>query len=234
MRALARADWRREHPRRQRRHVDFRRRSVSLSARRARRSRRARSSWHVPAYVTSTLFRERDGWIADACAAIPYASAATVALAFRRDAVAHPLTGSGFVVPRVEQTGILAGSWLSSKWPHRAPDGPRAAANLRRRRARSRRARSIGRRDGRVVAGGAAARCSASAARRSLRASTDSSARSAQHEVGHLARVAAIDRALRAASRPVHHRQRLPRRRHSRLRRRCPRTAAQVDSWLKP
>jgi len=24
-------------------------------------------------------------------------------------------------LPRVERTGILAASWLSSKWPHRAP-----------------------------------------------------------------------------------------------------------------
>ena len=30
------------------------------------------------------------------------------------------------MVPRVENTGILAGSWLSSKWPHRAPDDDHA------------------------------------------------------------------------------------------------------------
>jgi oxygen-dependent protoporphyrinogen oxidase len=76
----------------------------------------------VPAYAASALLRDRDVQLANDCGAIPYASAATVALAFRRDAVAHPLNGSGFVVPRVERTGILAGSWLSSKWPHRAPD----------------------------------------------------------------------------------------------------------------
>src|SRR5262249_39409533 len=39
-----------------------------------------------------------------------------------REAVSHPLDGSGFVVPRTERTGILAASWLSSKWPHRSPD----------------------------------------------------------------------------------------------------------------
>ena len=33
--------------------------------------------------------------------------------AFKREAVAHPLNGSGFVVPRVERTGILAASLLS-------------------------------------------------------------------------------------------------------------------------
>ena len=76
----------------------------------------------TPAYATADLLRDRDPNLADRCTAIPYASAATVALAFRRDAIAHPLNGSGFVVPRVEGTGILAASWLSSKWPGRAPD----------------------------------------------------------------------------------------------------------------
>src|SRR5213075_675016 len=55
-------------------------------------------------------------------AEIAYASAAIVALAFKRRHVGHSLVGSGFVVPRVEHTGILAASWLSSKWPNRAPE----------------------------------------------------------------------------------------------------------------
>ena len=76
----------------------------------------------TPAYVTAGLLRDRDPALANRCGEIRYASATTVALAFPRDAVAHPLNGSGFVVPRREKTGILAGSWLSSKWPGRAPD----------------------------------------------------------------------------------------------------------------
>ena len=76
----------------------------------------------TPAFVTSALLREQDEDIARVAGSINYASAATVALAFHRDAVNHPLNGSGFVVPRVENTGILASSWLSSKWPHRAPE----------------------------------------------------------------------------------------------------------------
>jgi oxygen-dependent protoporphyrinogen oxidase len=75
----------------------------------------------TPAYVTSTLIGELDVELARLCGEIPYASTATVVLAFRRADVAHPLNGSGFVVPRVENTGILAGSWMSSKWPNRAP-----------------------------------------------------------------------------------------------------------------
>jgi protoporphyrinogen/coproporphyrinogen III oxidase len=75
----------------------------------------------TPAYVTADLVRNFDADLARLCAEIPYASAATIALAFERRAVANPLHGSGFVVPRVERNGILASSWLSSKWPHRAP-----------------------------------------------------------------------------------------------------------------
>src|SRR4030095_6746034 len=76
----------------------------------------------TPAYVTSALLREHDQELARLCADVRYTSTATVVLAFERDAVAHPLNGSGFVVPRVERSPILAASWMSSKWPHRAPD----------------------------------------------------------------------------------------------------------------
>jgi oxygen-dependent protoporphyrinogen oxidase len=76
----------------------------------------------TPAYATGALMRDRDEELARLAGEIPYASAATVALAFKRRHVRHSLTGSGFVVPRVENTGILAASWLSSKWPNRAPE----------------------------------------------------------------------------------------------------------------
>jgi oxygen-dependent protoporphyrinogen oxidase len=77
----------------------------------------------APAHAAAELLRDRDAALAKQCGDIAYASVATVALGFRRDGVAHPLNGSGFVVPRAENTGILAGSWLSSKWPNRAPEG---------------------------------------------------------------------------------------------------------------
>jgi oxygen-dependent protoporphyrinogen oxidase len=77
----------------------------------------------APAYVTASLLRGLDDEIARLCESIPYASSATVTLAFRREDVAHPLRGSGFVVPRVEGTTIMAGSWISSKWRDRAPEG---------------------------------------------------------------------------------------------------------------
>lgn len=77
----------------------------------------------VPAYSAASLLRPFDEALADLCAAVPYASTATVAFGYRRDQVAHPLCGSGFVVPRTEGLALLAGTWVTSKWAGRAPEG---------------------------------------------------------------------------------------------------------------
>jgi len=37
--------------------------------------------------------------------------------------VKHPLNGTGFVVPRSERRSLLAATWITSKWPDRAPSG---------------------------------------------------------------------------------------------------------------
>jgi protoporphyrinogen/coproporphyrinogen III oxidase len=75
----------------------------------------------TPAYVSAALLRKFDASLAALCDQVPYASTATVALGYRRDQVAHPLRGTGFVVPRVERMALMAGTWVSSKWPGRAP-----------------------------------------------------------------------------------------------------------------
>jgi oxygen-dependent protoporphyrinogen oxidase len=75
----------------------------------------------TPAFVTAMLLRDVAPAVSRLCDEIRYTSVATVALAFARSDVQHPLNGSGFVVPQVEDRGIMAGSWLSSKWPQRAP-----------------------------------------------------------------------------------------------------------------
>ena len=41
----------------------------------------------------------------------------------RRDQIAHPLDGFGFVVPAIEKRQIIAGSMASVKFPGRAPEG---------------------------------------------------------------------------------------------------------------
>jgi oxygen-dependent protoporphyrinogen oxidase len=77
----------------------------------------------VPAYAAASLLRGFDTHLASLCEGVPYASTATVALGYRRDQVSHPMAGSGFVVPRVERRPLLAATWVTSKWPARAPDG---------------------------------------------------------------------------------------------------------------
>jgi oxygen-dependent protoporphyrinogen oxidase len=53
---------------------------------------------------------------------IPYASSATVTLAYRRADVRHALDGFGFVVPQIEGRPIIACTFSSVKYPGRAPD----------------------------------------------------------------------------------------------------------------
>src|SRR5262249_57305734 len=77
----------------------------------------------VPAYAAGGLLRSIDTSACGLCETIAYASTATVAFGYRRDQIAHPLEGTGFVVPRTERSPLLAATWVSSKWPHRAPEG---------------------------------------------------------------------------------------------------------------
>ena len=51
------------------------------------------------------------------------APAASVYMAFRREDVAHPLDGSGFLSPRSEAGHVAGCTWTSSKWPERSPHG---------------------------------------------------------------------------------------------------------------
>jgi oxygen-dependent protoporphyrinogen oxidase len=54
---------------------------------------------------------------------IHYVSTATVTLGYKKEGFSHPLDGFGFVVPKAEGKSILACTWTSSKYPHRAPEG---------------------------------------------------------------------------------------------------------------
>lgn len=78
----------------------------------------------TPAYVTAGLVGRLDDRLAALCLEIPYTSTATVLLAYPQSRVHRPRPGSGFVVPRLERrVPLMAGSWVTSKWPGRAPDG---------------------------------------------------------------------------------------------------------------
>jgi len=151
----------------------------------------------TPAFVSATTLRAVAPIVAQRCGEIPYASAATVAMAFNHEAVSHPLNGSGWVVPKIEKTGIMAGTWLSSKWPGRAPEGK---VLLRAFFGGARDPKALEKTDAELVA-------TALAAMRPLigiqgdpiftRIYRWENA-NAQHEVGHLDRVAAISQDLRA------------------------------------
>lgn len=77
----------------------------------------------LPAYGASALLRETNSELADELQAIPYASTATVNLAYQRKDIPHPLDGFGFVVPLIEKRSTLACSFSSVKFAGRAPEG---------------------------------------------------------------------------------------------------------------
>jgi protoporphyrinogen/coproporphyrinogen III oxidase len=77
-----------------------------------------------PARVAATLIRPLDALAADLCDDVPYVSTVSIAIAWPRQAIAHALNGSGFVVARDEHAPrITACTWVSSKWSNRAPAG---------------------------------------------------------------------------------------------------------------
>jgi len=77
----------------------------------------------TPPPATSRVVASLDPELGALAARIRMASVATVALAYRRPDVAHPLGGAGFVVPQRERLHVRAVSWVSSKWIGRAPEG---------------------------------------------------------------------------------------------------------------
>ena len=77
-----------------------------------------------PAHVAAALVAPLDREAAALCAGVPYVSTVSVALAWPRAVIAHPLNGSGFVVARKSNAvRITAVTWVSSKWRGRAPAG---------------------------------------------------------------------------------------------------------------
>ncbi len=77
----------------------------------------------LPAPAAAAVVREADQTLATRLGEIEYAGSAVVSLGYARGDVAHPLDAAGLVVPRREGRKILAISFLSSKFPGRAPGG---------------------------------------------------------------------------------------------------------------
>lgn len=76
----------------------------------------------TPAFVTAELLNRVDPALADAHAAIPYASSALVTMAFRKSDLSKIPSGYGYVIPSIAGSEILACTWSSNKWADRAPE----------------------------------------------------------------------------------------------------------------
>ena len=77
----------------------------------------------TPAFITADLISNLDTTLSTALRAIPYVSTATVSIAYPLDNIPRPLDGYGYIIPRAEGRAILACTWTSTKFPHRAPEG---------------------------------------------------------------------------------------------------------------
>ncbi|HVU90577.1 MAG TPA: protoporphyrinogen oxidase [Pirellulales bacterium] len=77
----------------------------------------------LPAHRAATLVQPVDDSLGSALGAIPYASSAVAILTYRQSQLARPPDGFGIVVPDVERRPMLAASFTSVKFTHRAPPG---------------------------------------------------------------------------------------------------------------
>ncbi|MDQ5844602.1 MAG: protoporphyrinogen oxidase [Acidobacteriota bacterium] len=76
----------------------------------------------LPAFVSAQLLRNIDAQMSSELSEIPYASSATINLAYKREDIPHPLDGFGFVVPFIEKRTVMACTFSSVKFDGRAPD----------------------------------------------------------------------------------------------------------------
>ncbi len=77
----------------------------------------------TPSFAMAKLVDSFDATLASTLNEIPYVSTATLSVAYPLSDVPHALKGNGYVIPRVEGQDVLACTWTSSKFPHRAPEG---------------------------------------------------------------------------------------------------------------
>ncbi|HEY5626610.1 MAG TPA: protoporphyrinogen oxidase [Nitrospira sp.] len=75
----------------------------------------------TPAFVSAELLRPLTPIAGGVLETIPYASTATIAMAYPASVIRGSVSGFGFVVPRIENRDLIAATWTSLKWPHRAP-----------------------------------------------------------------------------------------------------------------
>lgn len=77
----------------------------------------------IPAPMTATLLKPFCPGGAQILRSIPYAPIVSTALGYRREQVAHPLDGFGFLIPRQERVRLLGALFSSTLFPGRVPSG---------------------------------------------------------------------------------------------------------------
>jgi protoporphyrinogen/coproporphyrinogen III oxidase len=77
----------------------------------------------VPAYESARLFAPLSATLGELLARITYHSVATITLAYETDALPRLPRCTGFVVPHVEGRSIMAATFTTQKYEHRAPAG---------------------------------------------------------------------------------------------------------------
>ena len=77
----------------------------------------------APSHVASRLLDTVDAELAADLGRIEHSGTAIVSLGYDQQQLRHRLEGMGAVVPLIERSPILACSFSSHKYPHRAPEG---------------------------------------------------------------------------------------------------------------
>src|SRR6185295_11393312 len=77
----------------------------------------------LPANAASHVLATIDEKLAHDLEEIDYVSTAVVTLGYERRQIGHPLDAAGFLVPKSEGRKVTAGTFISSKWVGRAPEG---------------------------------------------------------------------------------------------------------------
>jgi oxygen-dependent protoporphyrinogen oxidase len=75
-----------------------------------------------PAWAAAELVKPLDGALAARLGEIGYSSSAIVTLVYRDAEFDGRRAGFGFLVPRAERKQVRAGTFVATKFPHRAPD----------------------------------------------------------------------------------------------------------------
>ena len=90
----------------------------------------------LPAFTAAELLTPVDSGLGRRLGALRDVSLATLSLGYRGADLGRPLEGYGFFVPRGEVRTVLACTWTSAKFDHRASAGGRSAEGLLGRRPR--------------------------------------------------------------------------------------------------